>query len=208
MHLDYSIMGAHLNCGETRHAQEVMKSLGITYQFAVPQSLFDSWWFWNCENVPDKLPSYLTVLDLDPMQCIGNGLSHAQATMIRDAMPKQPAKVQKRFSIRWIVHNAILFEQSYDEFFEKYEKKYNLGIMADKYYITLTADIKDFALAEPEKEKPAEEDLNKRIIDLELKLELTRSALADIALSDDLARDNARGARHKAKRIYDETGEH
>src|SRR5262249_55009235 len=49
MHLRYDIYG-----GE--HAQAAMRRLGITYQYAVPQSMGDCWWFFNCENVPDPLP--------------------------------------------------------------------------------------------------------------------------------------------------------
>jgi hypothetical protein len=68
----------------TGHPQEVMKELEITYQIAVPQSIADQWWFWNCENIPDPLPEYLSELDLDPMDCIGYGLSAEEAIMIRD----------------------------------------------------------------------------------------------------------------------------
>jgi hypothetical protein len=47
---------------ENRHAQVVMEELGITYKFAFPQSLGDQWWFCDCENIPDKLPTYLTYI--------------------------------------------------------------------------------------------------------------------------------------------------
>ena len=52
----------------TKHAQEIMKELRITYQHATPQSMGDQWWFWNCENVPDELPEYLSELELNPME--------------------------------------------------------------------------------------------------------------------------------------------
>jgi hypothetical protein len=61
-----------------------MKKLGITYQLAVPQSIADQWWFWNCENIPDKLPKYITELKLNPMDCIGFGLSAEDVIMIKD----------------------------------------------------------------------------------------------------------------------------
>jgi len=67
-----------------KHPQEVMKHLGITYQHATPQSMGDCWWFWNCENLPDELPEYLTVRERDPMECIGYGLSQEDAEKIRD----------------------------------------------------------------------------------------------------------------------------
>jgi len=44
-----------------RHAQVVMKELGITYQHSTPQSIGDQFWFWNCENIPEKLPDYIEV---------------------------------------------------------------------------------------------------------------------------------------------------
>lgn len=68
--------------GVTEHAQDIMKQLGITYQRATPQSISDSWWFWNCENVPDPLPPYLHILNVAPHNVIGYGLSKEQADSI------------------------------------------------------------------------------------------------------------------------------
>ncbi len=84
MHLTFSYMTAVIDCKERRHAQEVMKELGITYQTSTPQSMGDCFWFWNCENVPDNLPKYITELKENPMECIGFGLSREEAEMIRD----------------------------------------------------------------------------------------------------------------------------
>ena len=67
------------------HAQERMRELGITYQHATPQSLYESWWFWNCENVPDPLPEDLSILRLDPLDVIGNGLNKEMAMKIKAA---------------------------------------------------------------------------------------------------------------------------
>lgn len=64
------------------HAQKVMADLGISYQHATPQSIVDSWWFWNCENVPDPLPPGLSELKAKPHECIGYGLSAADADKI------------------------------------------------------------------------------------------------------------------------------
>jgi len=69
---------------KARHPEAIMKSLGITYQHATPQSLGDQWWFWNCENVPGNLPYFLEELKLDPMEQIGFGLSRKNAEWIRD----------------------------------------------------------------------------------------------------------------------------
>jgi len=66
------------------HPVEIMKNLGITYQHATPQSLGDQWWFWNCENLPEKLPPYLEVADLEPMDKIGYGLSEQDAIKIKN----------------------------------------------------------------------------------------------------------------------------
>jgi hypothetical protein len=61
------------------HPQKIMKNLGITYQYAVPQSLYDAWHFWNCKNVPEKLPPYLEIMDWNPKNFIGYGLSEEMA---------------------------------------------------------------------------------------------------------------------------------
>lgn len=62
---------------DSRHALTVMKDLGITFKKAVPQSLYDSWWFFDCV-IPagTKLPSYLNVHDFgDINRLVGHGLS-------------------------------------------------------------------------------------------------------------------------------------
>ena len=79
MHLTISFRG------ETEHPQQTMKRLGITYQHSTPQSMYDSWWFWNCENVPDPLPENFRVLDWpDPMTAVGHGLSKEDAMKIKN----------------------------------------------------------------------------------------------------------------------------
>ena len=50
-------------CGEYRHAQEVINSLGITYEHAAGFSMGDCWMFWDCSNVPSVLPKYITEMD-------------------------------------------------------------------------------------------------------------------------------------------------
>ena len=69
------------------HPQKVMKELGIVYQDCTPQSMGDQWWFWNCQNIPYPLPKYLEVADLDPMKCIGYGLSKEDAEKIINWKP-------------------------------------------------------------------------------------------------------------------------
>lgn len=82
MHLRFDYLEAW-DCGENRHAQEVMFALGVTYQHSTPQSLGDQFWFWNCENIPE-LPEYITELDVDPIKCIGHGLSREDAEKIME----------------------------------------------------------------------------------------------------------------------------
>ena len=81
-------MEAGCGCGENRHAQVVMRELGIKYQHSTPQSMGNQWWFWNCENTPEELPSFLSELGLDPMEQIGFGLSKEDAEKIRDFSPE------------------------------------------------------------------------------------------------------------------------
>lgn len=64
------------------HPQEAMKELGITYTNATPQSVGDQWWFWNCENLPDNLPPFLTEMKNNSIEMIGCGLSQEEAESI------------------------------------------------------------------------------------------------------------------------------
>lgn len=79
MHLKYYTLTAALDCQEHEHPQEVIKKLGITYSHSTPQSIGDQWWFWNCENIPSDLPPFLEELDIDPLKCVGFGLSKEEA---------------------------------------------------------------------------------------------------------------------------------
>jgi len=84
MHLRYDLIAATYS-NESRHPQQVMRDLGITYQHATPQSMADQWWFWNCQNIPTAtLPDYITELDVDPIRAVGYGLSWEDAEWIRD----------------------------------------------------------------------------------------------------------------------------
>jgi len=53
------------------HPVQALKELGIKYFHATPQTMGDQFWFWNCTNVPDELPPYLSLLGLDPRKCSG-----------------------------------------------------------------------------------------------------------------------------------------
>lgn len=83
------------------HAQDHMESLGITYQLAVPQSMSDSWWFFNCENMPDPLPESLKFLKATPQQCVGRGLSqqNAQEIEARCKLPLKPVNLDVYISL-------------------------------------------------------------------------------------------------------------
>ena len=74
----------HMQGASKGHPEDVMKKLGITYQHATPQSLYDTWWFWNCENIPENLPRFIDELKATSMDKIGYGLSKSKAEEIRD----------------------------------------------------------------------------------------------------------------------------
>lgn len=74
-----------INC----HAQEYMRSLGIDYQHATPQSIMDSWWFWNCTNVPNPLPKGLSILKTTPNEAVGLGLSAEMAQLLQSGEPQK-----------------------------------------------------------------------------------------------------------------------
>ncbi len=82
-HLRYCMITAHSIFGHTKHPQEVMNEIGITYLVATPQSLGDQWWFWCCEGVPRELPRFLSILHIDNAEsAIGFGLSEEEAMAI------------------------------------------------------------------------------------------------------------------------------
>ncbi len=64
--LKYDMIGASKG-GYHGHPQDDMKKLGIKYQYATPQLICDQWWFWCCENIPEKLPEYIAELKADPI---------------------------------------------------------------------------------------------------------------------------------------------
>jgi hypothetical protein len=67
------------------HPQFFMKELGITYQYAVPQSISSEWWFFNCENVPNQLPEKLSILKCEnPFELVGWGLDNEMAENIKN----------------------------------------------------------------------------------------------------------------------------
>ncbi len=86
-HLRFDILWAAYNDIKQGHPVEVMAELGIRYQHRTPQSLGDCWEFWNCECIPDVLPPYLQEFKIDPMTCVGYGLSLSDAEKIRDYKP-------------------------------------------------------------------------------------------------------------------------
>ncbi len=83
MNLRFCLISARLDHGEKRHAQVVMKELGITYQHSTPQSLYEQWWFWNCENVPEIFPDFISELEVKPMDAIGRGLDEETALALQ-----------------------------------------------------------------------------------------------------------------------------
>ena len=74
------------------HAQVAMRQLGITYRYAIPQSLGDQWWFLDCQNVPETLPAHITPMEgFDPQKAVGYGLSQEMAdTLTRPTTPEAP----------------------------------------------------------------------------------------------------------------------
>ena len=61
-HLRYDCMGAAY-AGEDRQPQEVMREIGITYERAIPKSMGDQWWLFNCDY--GDLPDFITEMKCD-----------------------------------------------------------------------------------------------------------------------------------------------
>lgn len=65
------------------HPQKLMKDFGITYEIAIPSTVYDCWWFLNCKNVPKKLPQFLEKYTQGIEKLVGHGLSQEQATYLQ-----------------------------------------------------------------------------------------------------------------------------
>ena len=80
-HLRYDAMGASMLHDCYTRPPVKMKELGISYTHSTPQSMCDQWWFWNCEW-EGELPPFIERMNMDPMECMGWGLSEEQAKEI------------------------------------------------------------------------------------------------------------------------------
>lgn len=61
------------------HPQQVLATLDIKYQHCTPQSINDSWQFWNCLDVPEELPVGIKKVSYNPLEWVGYGLSKKMA---------------------------------------------------------------------------------------------------------------------------------
>lgn len=86
-HLRYDLMGAGLS-GERRHPEEVMRDLGITFEKAIPQSMADQWWLFNCQH--GELPSYITEMKCDRWLVNQYGLPDSYLNHAKYIDVKQP----------------------------------------------------------------------------------------------------------------------
>ena len=85
--LRYCHQTAHMK-GESDHPQQVMEALEINYKRAIPQSLANQWWFLFCDNIPNILPEFLTVADINPSDIVGFGLSQEDADNLQQFYTK------------------------------------------------------------------------------------------------------------------------
>lgn len=85
--LHYDLHSA-FDSGEPRHAQTVLKSMGVTYLHEVPQSIADCWWFYGPQNLPEPLPDYMSVREVNPIDHVGWGLSEEKAKFLLEMESK------------------------------------------------------------------------------------------------------------------------
>lgn len=72
-----------------KHPRQVIKDAGITYTHAIPQTISDEWWFFNCENVMPHVEGVISTLEIDDArEYIGWGLSAKQAEEINNYQNK------------------------------------------------------------------------------------------------------------------------
>jgi hypothetical protein len=102
--LVYDLTTALFSNNEKRHAQEVMKELGINYQHAICIPMVDSWYFFNCTNLPEELPVFLKIKDVSPLNYVGHGLTKEKAEELIKKMKNketlEEAKLRQLFKNR------------------------------------------------------------------------------------------------------------
>jgi hypothetical protein len=69
--------------GFSVHPIKQMRILGIKYDFCVPKSVGDCFWFFDCTNVPSKLPDYLRVMKNPIDEFIGHGLDEIEIARLK-----------------------------------------------------------------------------------------------------------------------------
>lgn len=117
-HLSFDCLSSQVKA----HPQQVMKSLGITYEQVVPNSLYDRWWFFNCKNIPTPLPSYLKSFEesgIEAKDCVGHGLSKEDAEHFTNSPSpeKEPCESEKfaeHFAMQIIHSEAGLYQPVYE----------------------------------------------------------------------------------------------
>lgn len=93
-HLAFNLL-AYAFCFVPRGAvDDELRDLGITWQYAMPyradSALPHSIVLWDCDNIPEDLPSYITYAnELIPMDCIGCGLTVQMAEEINNHASKK-----------------------------------------------------------------------------------------------------------------------
>jgi hypothetical protein len=65
--------------GDMRSAGQIVRDLGLTYSLWVPQTLYDQIWLFNCDNLPDPFPPFISEITESPRSLIGYGLSAQDA---------------------------------------------------------------------------------------------------------------------------------
>ena len=61
-----------------KHAIDAMNDLGITYKSAIPQSLGDQWVFYDCQNIPESLPRYASLREMNNRDYEDSGITPQQ----------------------------------------------------------------------------------------------------------------------------------
>lgn len=70
-------MGAALSFDEHRPYNEILESLGITCKKTVRVGC--QIWIFGCSGVPDSLPGYMAILEINPEELVGVVLSDDEA---------------------------------------------------------------------------------------------------------------------------------
>lgn len=108
------------------------KHYGIEFDLAVPQTLGDQSWYFNCRNIPDTLPKGYSILHGDLESKIGWGVSKEEVEMLKRNFANQN---KQETAVSWFANqlmqsreNGWISDEKFSELLKEANNKFEMQI--------------------------------------------------------------------------------